>query len=110
MAKSSPFEDFVELTQGQVDSMFKAATKDQMPVLESIFGKQEDLNPLTEEWGRKFEKEMYIKGVIDAGIHLASDIRRDLMYRSLYVTEYYKVILHNTPGGGTIIELKKKKA
>jgi hypothetical protein len=41
-ANSNPFGNYVELTVGEIDAMFKAATKDQLPVLEEIFGKRED--------------------------------------------------------------------
>lgn len=41
IAKEQPFGD-IELTQSQVDKMFKAATSTQLPVLEKIFGKQEE--------------------------------------------------------------------
>jgi hypothetical protein len=38
IAQEQPFGD-ITLTQVQVDEMFKAATKDQLPTLEEIFGK-----------------------------------------------------------------------
>jgi hypothetical protein len=41
IAKDQPFGD-IELSQVEVDEMFKAATNDQLPVLEKIFGKQEE--------------------------------------------------------------------
>ena len=36
----NPFGTDIELSQAEIDEMFKAATKDQIPTLESIFGKQ----------------------------------------------------------------------
>lgn len=39
-ALRNPFGDTIEFTQVQVDTMFKAATPSQLPVLEAIFGKQ----------------------------------------------------------------------
>jgi hypothetical protein len=42
IAKGQPFGDEIELTESQVDEMFKAATKDQLPILEGIFGKQRE--------------------------------------------------------------------
>jgi hypothetical protein len=39
-AGKNPFSDMVKFTQKEVDTMFKAATLDQTPVLEGIFGKQ----------------------------------------------------------------------
>ena len=41
LAQEQPFGD-IELSQTQVDEMFKAATSTQLPVLEKIFGKQEE--------------------------------------------------------------------
>lgn len=41
-ANSNPFGNYVELTASEVDVMFTAATKEQLPVLEEIFGKRED--------------------------------------------------------------------
>ena len=43
MAKRQPFGD-ISLTQSGVDEMFKAATNDQLPVLEKIFGKRVTLD------------------------------------------------------------------
>lgn len=40
IAKGQPFGDEIELTESQVDEMFKAATLTQLPVLVYIFGKQ----------------------------------------------------------------------
>jgi hypothetical protein len=40
----NPFGTDVELSQAEIDEMFKAATKDQIPTLESIFGKQEKID------------------------------------------------------------------
>lgn len=39
-SRRNPFADMIEFTQTEVDEMFKAATLDQTPVLEGIFGKQ----------------------------------------------------------------------
>jgi hypothetical protein len=36
----NPFGETIELTQSEIDEMFNSATKEQKPVLESIFGKQ----------------------------------------------------------------------
>ena len=41
IAKEQPFGD-INLSDGTVDTMFKAATLDQSPVLEKIFGKREE--------------------------------------------------------------------
>ncbi|MEI6882772.1 MAG: hypothetical protein WCK82_15740, partial [Bacteroidota bacterium] len=40
IAQGQPFGDEIELTESQVDEMFKAATATQLPVLVDIFGKQ----------------------------------------------------------------------
>jgi len=40
----NPFGADIELSQTEIDEMFKAATKDQIPTLESIFGKQEKID------------------------------------------------------------------
>ena len=42
LATKSLFGTEIELTQAQVDEMFKAATSAQLPTLENIFGKQQD--------------------------------------------------------------------
>lgn len=39
-AKRNPFGLMIEFTQAEVDTMFKAATPPQLPVLERVFGKQ----------------------------------------------------------------------
>ena len=39
-ANRNPFGNIINFTQTEVDTMFKAATLDQTPVLEGIFGKQ----------------------------------------------------------------------
>jgi hypothetical protein len=41
-ASSNPFGNYVELTSNEVDVMFTAATTDQLPVLEEIFGKRQE--------------------------------------------------------------------
>ncbi len=41
IAKDQPFGD-INLSNGTIDKMFKAATNDQLPILEKIFGKQEE--------------------------------------------------------------------
>ena len=41
-ANRSPFSVIVELAEFEVDTMFKAATKEQLPVLEEIFGKRQE--------------------------------------------------------------------
>lgn len=46
-ASSNPFGNYVELTTSEVDVMFTAATKEQLPVLEEIFGKRPDGIDLT---------------------------------------------------------------
>ena len=40
----NPFGTDIELSQAEIDEMFKAATESQTPVLESIFGKQEKID------------------------------------------------------------------
>lgn len=42
IAREQLFGDEIELTESQVDEMFKAATKDQFPILLGIFGKQRE--------------------------------------------------------------------
>jgi hypothetical protein len=51
-ANKSAFNDTIELTDNEVYTMFKAATLDQTPVLESIFGKQSKNIDLS-TWMRK---------------------------------------------------------
>lgn len=41
-ANRNPFSVIVELAEFEVDEMFKAATTDQLPVLEEIFGKRQE--------------------------------------------------------------------
>lgn len=48
-ANRSPFKSDVELTTSEVDVMFTAATKEQLPVLEEIFGKRPDEIDLTDK-------------------------------------------------------------
>jgi hypothetical protein len=48
LGSRSPFSGTIELTQSEVDKMFKAATSDQRPVLVNIFGEQSNHIDLTE--------------------------------------------------------------
>jgi hypothetical protein len=48
LALRNPFSGTIELTQSEVDEMFKAATSDQRPVLVNIFGEQSNSVDLTE--------------------------------------------------------------
>jgi hypothetical protein len=52
LALRNPFSGTIELTQSEVDEMFKAATSDQRPVLVNIFGEQSNSVDLT---GFKFD-------------------------------------------------------
>ena len=55
LALRNPFSDTIELTQSEVDEMFKAATSDQRPVLVNIFGEQSNSVDLTELDDIKYE-------------------------------------------------------
>jgi hypothetical protein len=52
LGSRNPFSGTIELTQSELDEMFKAATSDQRPVLVSIFGEQSNSVDLT---GFKFD-------------------------------------------------------
>lgn len=52
LGSRSPFSGTIELTQSEVDEMFKAATPDQRPTLVNIFGEQSNSVDLT---GFKFD-------------------------------------------------------
>ena len=47
LGSRNPFSDTIELTQSEVDEMFKAATPDQRPTLVNIFGEQSNQIDLT---------------------------------------------------------------
>jgi len=55
LALRNPFSGTIELTQSEVDEMFKAATSDQRPVLVNIFGEQSNSVDLTELDHIKYE-------------------------------------------------------
>jgi hypothetical protein len=55
LGSRSPFSGTIELTQSEVDEMFKAATSDQRPVLVNIFGEQSNSVDLTELDDIKYE-------------------------------------------------------
>jgi hypothetical protein len=55
LGSRSPFSGTIELTQSEVDEMFKAATSDQRPVLVNIFGEQSNSVDLTELNDIKYE-------------------------------------------------------
>jgi hypothetical protein len=55
LALRNPFSGTIELTQSEVDEMFKAATSDQRPVLVNIFGEQSNSVDLTELDDIKYE-------------------------------------------------------
>lgn len=48
LGSRNPFSGTIELTQSEVDEMFKAATPDQRPTLVNIFGEQSNQIDLTE--------------------------------------------------------------
>ena len=52
LGSRNPFSDTIELTQSEVDEMFKAATPEQRPTLVNIFGEQSNSVDLT---GFKFD-------------------------------------------------------
>jgi hypothetical protein len=55
LALRNPFSDTIELTQSELDEMFKAATLDQRPVLVNIFGEQSNSVDLTDLDDIKYE-------------------------------------------------------
>jgi hypothetical protein len=55
LALRNPFSGTIELTQSEVDEMFKAATPDQRPTLVNIFGEQSNSVDLTELDDIKYE-------------------------------------------------------
>jgi len=55
LGSRNPFSDTIDLTQSEVDEMFKTATLDQRPVLVNIFGEQSNSVDLTELDDIKYE-------------------------------------------------------
>jgi hypothetical protein len=71
----NPFKNTIEFTQSEVDEMFKAATLDQTPVLEGIFGKQiEDID--------------LSKGTVDSNVLF--DTNGDLTNTLITVRRFYE--------------------
>lgn len=56
IAENFPFSNEIELTQKQVDEMFKAATANQIPTLEAIFGaRPKDINLKSQSLGARVD-------------------------------------------------------
>jgi hypothetical protein len=91
LAQEQPFGD-IELSQTQVDEMFKAATSTQLPVLEKIFGKQEE--PIN------------FRDVLN-GIEIRK--QGNLYYKSLYLPSGYNwEIVKDSDGVDCLVPTRKK--
>jgi hypothetical protein len=81
LALRNPFSGTIELTQSEVDEMFKAATSDQRPVLVNIFGEQSNSVDLTELDDIKYE--------INDNTLLAVRVRGEYRDKGFYLNDYY---------------------
>jgi hypothetical protein len=91
IAKEQPFGD-IRLADGTVDEMFKAATSTQLPILEKIFGKQEE--PIN------FSHILSMVEIRKQG---------NLYYKSLYLPSGYNwEIVKDSDGVDCLVPTRKK--
>jgi hypothetical protein len=81
LALRNPFSDTIELTQSEVDEMFKAATPDQRPTLVNIFGEHSNSVDLTELDDIKYE--------INDNTLLAVRVRGEYRDKGFYLNDKY---------------------
>ena len=87
LGSRNPFSGTIELTQSEVDEMFKAATSDQRPTLVNIFGEQSNSVDLT---GFKFDDGSSILAVRgfgeykNKGFYLNDDYNWEIVKDSFY--------------------------
>jgi hypothetical protein len=81
LGSRNPFSGTIELTQSEVDEMFKAATSDQRPVLVNIFGEQSNSVDLTELNDIKYE--------INDNDLLAVRVRGEYRDKGFYLNDVY---------------------
>jgi hypothetical protein len=81
LGSRNPFSGTIELTQSELDEMFKAATSDQRPTLVNIFGEQSNSVDLTELNDIKYE--------INDNDLLAVRVRGEYRDKGFYLNDGY---------------------